>query len=397
MDAQTSDVHADERVLWGQTGRLSLVLASGWLATMLTRGVLPPLLPSIVDGLAMTESQAGFALTVMWAVYALLHYPAGRVSDQLSHRTVLTASLFVTGAGIVSLFRVASYGGFVLAVSLVGVGAGLYFAPSRALLSDVFVARRSEALGVQAAAGTLGSAAAGGLAIAALAVGPWQSAFPPILALLCVVVVLIQLSVDEPLVLSRVSFGFVRTGRRLLSSRRTRVVLVAYVAFSFVWTGVVTFLPSFLQAAKDLSPFEATIGYALVFVVSTVTGPVAGNVGDRWSRTRVAAVGLALGAAGLVALLVTSSLLASMGSVVAVAAGFRSFPPVMQSYLLGEMADDSAGGDFGALKSLYTGLGSVGTTYVGVVAGAAGYEVAFWGFVPVAAFGLLVVVGLLLK
>jgi hypothetical protein len=63
----------------------------------------------------------------------------------------------------------------------------------------------------------------------------------------------------------------------------------------------------------------------------------------------------------------------------------------MQSYLLGELADDSAGGDFGALKSLYTALGSTGSTYVGIVAGAASYEGAYWGFLPITAVGLLIV------
>jgi MFS family permease len=285
------------------------------------------LLPSITDSLAITDSQAGFALTVMWAVYALLHYPAGRLSDQLSHRTVLTASLLVTATGIVSLIRVTSYWWFVVSISLVGVGAGLYFAPSRALLSDVFVSRRSAALGIQSAAGTLGSAAAGGLAIAALAVGPWQFAFPPILALLCVIVVLLQLRIDEPLVFSRVSFEFVRTGRRIFSSGSTRGALIVYVLFTFVWTGAITFLPTFLQAAKSLTALEATIGYALVFVISTVSGPLAGSLGDRWSQTHVATGGLTLGGIGLTALLVTSSTAALFGSIVVFAAGFRAFPP----------------------------------------------------------------------
>lgn len=54
----------------------------------------------------------------------------------------------------------------------------------------------------------------------------------------------------------------------------------------------------------------------------------------------------------------------------------------MQSYLLSAVDDDSIGADFGAFKSVYTGIGSLGTTYVGVVTDVANYEVAFWGFVP---------------
>lgn len=201
---------------------------------MLVRGSIPPLLPSISDQLEISGSQAGIALTVMWAVYALLHFPAGRVSDQLSRRTILTGSLVMTVLGVAFLIVVNSFWSFVAAVSLVGVGAGLYFAPSRALLSDVFVERHGTALGVQAAAGTLGSAAAGGLALAALAVGPWQYAFPPILVLLVAVVILLQRSVEEQLVVDHVRLEFVQTGQRIFGSREIRIILLVYIIFTFI-------------------------------------------------------------------------------------------------------------------------------------------------------------------
>lgn len=386
-----------EQLLRGPTGRLSVVLATGWLGIMLARSVIPPLLPSIVDGLAISESQAGFAMTIMWGVYALLHFPAGRLSDQLTRRTVLTTSMAVTILGILGLTRVRTYWLFVSLVGLIGVGAGLYFVPARAMLSDVFVSRRGAALGVQSAAGTLGSAGAGGLAIVALAIGPWQSAFPPILVILLVVGVLLQRFVDEPVVLSRVRFETVRTGRRILADRETRIVLVVYILFSFIWTGIVTFLPSFLQTSKELSPFVATTGYSLVFVVATVIGPLSGNLGDRISRARVAAGALFLGFVGITVLLVGSGTRVVMVGIVVLAAGFRSFPPVMQSYLLSAVDDDSTGADFGAFKSVYTGIGSLGTTYVGAVTDVMNYQVAFWGFVPLTLFGFVLVVNYLCR
>lgn len=81
-----------------------------------------------------------------------------------------------------------------------------------------------------------------------------------------------------------------------------------------------------------------------------------------------------------------------MAGIVVLAVGFRSFPPVMQSYLLSAVDDDSTGADFGAFKSVYTGIGSLGTTYVGGMTDVADYEVAFWGFVPLTLLGRLLVV-----
>jgi len=54
---------------------------------------------------------------------------------------------------------------------------------------------------------------------------------------------------------------------------------------------------------------------------------------------------------------------------------------VMQSYLMDAFPDDSAGGDLGAMRTVYIGLGALGPTYVGTVATAADYRVAFWGLV----------------
>lgn len=131
--------------------------------------------------------------------------------------------------------------------------------------------------------------------------------------------------------------------------------------------------------------------YSILFVVATATGPLAGNLGDRLSPTRVSVAALTVGVLGLVIILLTSTLPLLIGGVVVLAAGFRSFPPVIQSHLLNKMAHDSTGGDFGALKSVYTGLGSLGATYVGVVADATNYLVAFWGFVPIAIVATLIV------
>jgi len=41
--------------------------------------------------------------------------------------------------------------------------------------------------------------------------------------------------------------------------------------------------------------------------------------------------------------------------------------------------DDSLGGDFGASKTVYTGIGSLGPTYVGVAAAHFSYTAAFAG------------------
>ncbi|USZ69909.1 hypothetical protein NGM10_16010 (plasmid) [Halorussus salilacus] len=69
-----------------------------------------------------------------------------------------------------------------------------------------------------------------------------------------------------------------------------------------------------------------------------------------------------------------------------------SFPPVMQTFLMGVFPDSSMGGDMGATRTVYLGVGAVGPAYVGYVAEVASYTAAFVGLAVclLAAAGILV-------
>lgn len=369
-----------EHVFRGHSGRISLALALGWLAFLLGRETIPLVLPTVIEDLAITDSQAGAALTVMWATYALSHFPAGRLADRLTNKTVLIPSLVlaVGGFGVLSMSR--SFAGMVLAVILIGGGGGAYYVATRGLLADTFVERRGEAFGVQIAAGSIGSALASALAIAALALGPWQSAFVVPALLLVAVTVALNYYASEPYEVGTVDLDLRTTLRTLVEPPQIRQVLVVYILFAFVWQGTIGFLPTFLQSYKGLSPVLTSAAFATLYVVGMAIGPIAGNVSDRFGRIKVAGAALVLSAAGLVALIIVSAVPLVFASVVVFAVGIRSFPPVMQAFLFSQFTADSSAGNFGALKTVYTGLGSLGPLYVGVVAGATDYGVAFSGY-----------------
>ncbi|MFB6304923.1 MAG: MFS transporter, partial [Haloferacaceae archaeon] len=130
--------------------------------------------------------------------------------------------------------------------------------------------------------------------------------------------------------------------------------------------------------------------FALVFVVGIVVGPTAGRASDRYSRTGTVLACLVCGVAGVGGLLGLSGLPALGASVVVAAAGLTALFPVMQAFLLDRFPDGSTGGDLGAVKAVYTGVGALGPTFVGVVAGRASYAAGF------AVLGGLLVVGLAL-
>jgi MFS family permease len=88
-----------EHLLKGYAGGIFFTMSIGWLMVQIGRQIIPPLLPTIIDDLQITPLEAGIALTVLWAMYAFMHYPAGRLADQLSRKTVIVSGVIALMAG----------------------------------------------------------------------------------------------------------------------------------------------------------------------------------------------------------------------------------------------------------------------------------------------------------
>lgn len=384
----------EERLFTSYSGRIANVMALGGFLTFLGRSVIPPLLPSIVEDLSLTTSQAGLVMTVLFLAYALLQYPGGRLSDRLSRKTLIVASLSVSVVGCVSLILARTHATLLVGVALLGAGQGVYIPTSRGLIADLFVDRRSAAFGIQVGANSAGSAVAAGLAVAVLSVATWQAAFVPTALGFAVVIVLIHQWSRERYHVERVTFAVGETFDRLFTTRRMLILLASYSLFAAVWVGTLSFLPSYLQAEKSMTVALSSTAYALFFVAGIVASPVAGQLGDRVPRLPLCAAMSGVTLVGIVVLLVGESLPVVLGGVAVLGAGCFSMPPVLQSVLMGLFPDDSLGGDFGALRTVYTGVGALGPAYVGFVAERESFGLAlvtFIGCLAVAAIGFLVV------
>jgi MFS family permease len=376
----------EERLLRGYSGRMFALVALGTLVANLGRQALPPLLPAIIEGLAITPAAAGFALTLMRICFAILQYPSGRVADAVSRKIAIVGGLGVMIAAFIVLARVPSYPVFLLSTALLGVGSAFFFVSERVLLSDLFVAKRGRAFGLNSAISRIGSILAAGLAAVALSVGSWQTAFVPVVGLLIAVVAAFHLLSREQygtreLLRMGGAVGRIReTVGRVFGTPQVRWLVAAYTLIIFAWEGVLGFLPTFLQVSKGFSPGFASGGFAALFAVGVVVQPLSGTLSDRWDRRLVAGSATLVSIIGLAILIVAASFTAILVGIVLYAAGLMAFTPVLQAYLMDIFPDTSKGGDLGAFKTVYEGLSSVGPTYVGVVAGLGSYTLAFGGF-----------------
>lgn len=367
----------EERLVGGHTGRMLAVTALAWAALQLARFAIPPLLPEMRADLGLSLFEAGVALSVFQVVYAVFQYPSGRLSDDWSRATLLVPSFVVLGVGCLLLGGAVGLWTLLVAMAVFGVGKGLYAIPSRALLSDLFVTHRGRALGVFSAGTDLGGILAAGAAVAAIAVATWRVVFAPVAVVLFALLALFVLWNREPYVVRRADLESVVTLRRLLATPRQRWTIVAFVCFYVMVNGVLNFLPEYLRVAKGFSPALASAAYALLFVVGLAVKPVAGAVSDRVPRRAVAIAGLLLAAVALGAVILVEAPLAVAAAIVVFATGYKTEFPVIDAILLDAAPDAGAGADLGAARTFFLGIGSVGPAFVGAVADAASFAVAF--------------------
>ena len=354
-----------------------VVLALGWATLQCGRFLLPPLLPSITEALGFSSAGVGAALTVFGLVYAVTQYPSGAYSDSLSRATLILPGFVVLLAGFSLVGFAVSKFVFVAAMVVLGVGKGLYASPSRALVGDLFTARRGRALGIYSAGTDAGGLVAAGLAVAVLATTTWRAALVPVVAVLSAVTVLYVVWNRECYELSTVRVSVGDTVGRIAATREQRETLVAFSVFYFFVGGLTNFFPTLLVSA-GFSETAAGASFALLFGTGMVTKPVAGEVSDRFPRLLVGAAGL------LVAVLGTSLVLAApshttvaVGTVLT-AVGYKTQFPIADTVVMDAASDGEMGGDLGASRAVFLTANALGPGAVGVVAQVAGFVAAFW-------------------
>jgi MFS family permease len=353
------------------------VLAGGWAVLQCGRFLLPPLLPRITETLAFSPAGIGAALTAFGLVYAVVQYPSGTYSDELSRATLIVPGFVVLVAGFVAIALSVTAALFVGAVVVLGVGKGLFASPSRALLGDLFTARRGRALGIYSAGTDVGGVLASGLAVVVLATTAWQAAFLPVIVVMALVGVLYVVWNREPYEWVRVELAPGETASRLVATRDQRETLVAFSIFYFFVGGLTNFFPTLLVAG-GFSETVAGASFALLFAAGILAKPIAGDLSDRFSRLLVGICGLVVALVGTVLVLIAPSLPVIAVGTVLTALGYKSGFPIADTVVMEAAPEGSMGSDVGASRAVFLTANALGPGFVGVVAEIADFTTAYW-------------------
>lgn len=372
-----NDPIATVRRPWLVLGSMSIGLA-GLVAGQLA---VSPLLPTIIEDFQISATVAGGALTAMWATAALCMYPGGRYSDVLTRTSVLLIALLIGVLGFLLVTIAPTFALFVLGLAIVGVAVGLYEPTSMAAVPDLFETHRGRAFGVISAAFSVGSALAAGLGAFALFVGNWRVAFIPAAVVLAVTATAIHISTGGPYALGRVSLSPRVTIRRVLKTQRLRVLLGLFCLYMFLWQGAVSFFPTLLQTELGRTPTEANLAFGSIFVIGLLVSPIVGDLGDRVGYLRIGTASPVIGAVGLSVMLLAPTQLGVALGTIALAIGMVSFWPVMTADLMAAISAERMGGDYGIVRAVFFGVGSLGPVYVGTVADLMSYRLAYAGIV----------------
>lgn len=370
----------EEKLLTGHTGRLFVLLTAIWLCVSLSTRLIPPLLPEIIDQLAITAFLAGIAVTTERIARAGMQYPSGRVADGLSRTVVLLACGVVVIIGVLLLSVSTTYVFFLLGLFIFGVGRGMYAPASRALLSDIFRRKRGMALGIHMLGSEMSGILGAGLAVFIVSVATWRAAFLPLALLLIPLFVAFHLLSQEPIQGGSLDLALRQTGTRIIGDQSLRTILLVYSLYVLSAAGVTTFLPLFLIEVHNVSFALASGGFALLYATGMVAKPIGGVASDRLPRLSVGSGTLALGAVGLAILILAPTTGLALVGVIIYAFGHRGFPPPLQAYLMDHFADAHMAGDFGAMRTVYVLIGSFGPAYAGLAANTIGFTATFLSF-----------------
>jgi predicted MFS family arabinose efflux permease len=381
-------------------GWLLVVVAVGWAFTLGLRFLIPPLLPQIKTAFTVSNATAGLAITALWVGYALMQFPAGVLIDRIGERTLLTASLCLSGLSLCLIGFSPVFAVFFVGTAAFGLGSGLY-GPSRGtVLSRTFTRKAGAAFGVTLAMGSIGSAVLPGAATAVVERVGWR----PILAGLSVPFFAVaalawrvvpertpdevdasaDANADET---APRSTHLLRDVVGTLSDRSIRVATVAIGLLLFVYQGLTAFLPTYLEQVKELDQQTAALLYGLMFVAGALSQLVAGNAADRVGIKPVLLVVTAVGVVTPVALTLASGVTA-LAVVVAVLGTRMAIAPVTNAYIVGTLPDHVEGAAWGFIRTGFFLVGSAGSTFVGLFADANRFDAAFLALAALSAVAL---------
>lgn len=270
------------RLLQGNYKWTILGVATGGQAAICFGGLsIPPLAGYLTAEFALSKTEFGAIMSILYLGAAIASFPSGRLSDIFKVKTVLSLSLVGMGLLVASLFLVSSYIGLVTIVFLMGLlGYGVANpVTNKALMSWFPRLNRGTAMGIKQTSVPVGGFLAA-IVFSQLAIRfGWRSAFlVGGLAIVLTAIIPLLLYKESP-ASSDMPLATVTTSKNNASSTHLflnkNLILISVIAvtFSMVQIAVGTYLVLYLQEVAFFS-----VVLAGTYLGLTNVGGIAGRI-----------------------------------------------------------------------------------------------------------------------
>lgn len=369
-----ADLHGDGR------GWSIVAVAVGWFLVVGTMLTVPAVLPNIKAEFALSNTGAGIAVTVMWLVYGVCQFPAGLLTDKVGERWMLVASMALGGLTAASFAVSPSFLAFVVSGGLFGIVGGLFATPRVTLLSREFPESSGTAIGLVMAMGNIGAALLpAAVGIIAAAIG-WRFGFGMAIPIFAVAFLALWIAIPGGTTGADEARQSVRELLpRVLVQLRTREILLVTAGVTltfFTFQGMTAFLTTYLISVKGIAGSTAALLYGGLFAVAAVMQPIAGRLSDE-TNERVVLIAITGVYVLLLVALVLSGRFVFLAAAVVLLGTQRGATPVATAYLAAALPEEIRGGGYGLLRTVFTGVASMGAVVVGLFADAELFDAAF--------------------
>lgn len=369
-----SELHGDGR------GWSIVAIAMGWFLVVGTMLSVPAVLPDIKIEFALSNTEAGVAVTIMWFVYGACQFPAGLLTDLIGERRMLLSAMALGGFTVASFALSPSFIGFVLTAGVFGVVGGLFATPRVTLLSRQFPEDSGTAIGLVMSFGNVGAALLpAGIGVVA-AIAGWRFGFTAVIPIFLAAFFAIYLVIPRGNGGDGVDRHSVRELLpRVFTELRNREILLVTAGVTltfFTFQGMTAFLTTYLTAIKGLDGGTAAIVYGGLFAVAAVMQPLSGRFADL-TNERIVLVTITGAYVLFLVLVVLSNRFVFLLPVVVLLGTQRGGTPVATAYLANALPEDIRGGGYGLLRTVFTGVSSTGAIVVGLFADAELFDEAF--------------------
>ena len=244
--------------------------------------------------LGITAAAFGFSIALSNIVWGLAQPFAGAIADKHGPRLVLVVTALVYAAGLLlmllskTLPGALEFAGFLTGVGTAGAGFGVLLGTvSRATPPE----KRSQTVGIVAAAGSLGTMIIAPLGQALIDGFGWRTAMVAF-AVLAGSIALLALPIREPRApgnLPREKPNAIPAVREALAHRGYVFMTLAFFACGFQLVFITTHLPLYLQLC-GVAPGVAASALALIGLFNTIGTYLFGLLGARYSQKHLLAL-----------------------------------------------------------------------------------------------------------